>query len=127
MPHITIEISRNLADEVDCDTLVGRLHQAVVSTGVFSAQAIRSRLCVLEHYRVGDSPENAFVHVGMRIAPGRDEETKKRIIDGVFGELCEFLQRSYDARPLALSLEIEDLPQTRVNKGNLRERKAAAL
>jgi 5-carboxymethyl-2-hydroxymuconate isomerase len=126
MPHIRIEVSRNLADEIACDTLVERIHEAVIRTGVFSVDGIRSRLEVLEHYRVADSPQNAFVHVQMRIAPGRDDATKKRVVDAVFGELCAFLQPSYDARPLALSLELGDLTESRVNKGNLRERKAAA-
>ena len=127
MPHITIECSRNIAEEIDLEKLVARVHEAVIRTGVFAVDGIRSRVAVLDHYRVSDSAENAFVHVQIRIAPGRDAATKKRVVDDVFGELCEFLQPQYDARPLALSLEVGDLQETRINKGNLRERKAAKV
>lgn len=128
MPHITIECSRNLEDEIHLDALLLHVHDAAIRTGVFPVDGIRSRLAVLEHYRVGDGPENAFVHVQIRIGPGRDAATKKRVVDEIFNDLCAFLQPAYDARPLAISLELGDLEaETRRNKNNLRERKAATL
>jgi len=120
MPHITIECSRNAADQLDLDALVLRVHEAAIRTGVFPVDGIRSRLAVLEHYRVGDGPENAFVHVTLRCAPGRDLEVKQRVVSDVFDDLCEFLQPLYDARPLAISLELGDLEETRRNKNNLK-------
>ncbi len=60
-------------------------------------------------------------------APGRDQETKRRVVDHVFGELTAFLQKMYDTRPLAISLELQELDaDLRRNKNNLKVGVAAA-
>ena len=127
MPHITIECSRNVEKEIDLDALVLHVHEAAIRTGVFPVDGIRSRLAILDHYRVGDAARNAFVHVTLRCAPGRDVEVKQRVVGDVFGELCAFLQPMYDAHPLAISLELGDLEETRRNQNNLKSKSAAKI
>jgi 5-carboxymethyl-2-hydroxymuconate isomerase len=121
MPHITIEISKNVRDEIDVDKMLRSVHDAAIATGVFPPDGIRSRVHILKHYRVAESDENAFVHVVLRIGPGRDQETKRRVVDAVFNELTDYLQRLYDSRPLAISLELQELDaDLRRNKNNLK-------
>jgi 5-carboxymethyl-2-hydroxymuconate isomerase len=125
MPHITIECSSNVEKHVDLDAMVQRVHEAAIRTGVFAVDAIRSRVHVLEHYRAGGAAENAFVHVTLRCAPGRDLEVKQRVVSDVFDDLCDFLQPLYDTHPLAISLELNDLEETRRNKNNVKSPSAA--
>jgi len=127
MPHITIECSENVEDHVNVDKMLRCVHDAAIETGIFPPDGIRSRVHILEHYRVAESGKNAFVHAVLRIGPGRDAETKQRVLDHVFGELTEFLQKMYDSHPLAISIELQELDaDLRRNKNNLKAGAAAA-
>jgi|SRR5579872_1155740 len=127
MPHITIECSKNVQDHIDVDKMLRCVHDAAIETGVFPADGIRSRVHVLSHYRVAEAKENAFVHAVLRIGPGRDQETKRRVVDDVFGALTAFLQKMYDSQPLAISIELQELDaDLRRNKNNLKVGAAAA-
>jgi 5-carboxymethyl-2-hydroxymuconate isomerase len=127
MPHITIECSENVQDQIDVDKMLRCVHDAAIETGVFPPDGIRSRVHILDHYRVADAKKNAFVHVVLRIGPGRDKETKTRVVDHVFDELTAFLQPMYDTRPLAISIELQELdPEMRRNKNNLKQPAAVA-
>lgn len=127
MPHITIECSANVQAHVDIDKLLRHVHDAAIETGVFPPDGIRSRVHILDHYRVAESGKNAFVHVVLRIGPGRDQETKRRVVDHVFNALTAFLQKMYDSKPLAISIELQELDaDLRRNKNNLKVGAAAA-
>jgi 5-carboxymethyl-2-hydroxymuconate isomerase len=45
----------------------------------------------------------------LRIGAGRDAATKKRAADHVFGVLCARLAAVQAKRPLAISLEVQEL------------------
>jgi 5-carboxymethyl-2-hydroxymuconate isomerase len=127
MPHITIECSENVRDHVNVDKLLRHVHDAAIETGVFPPDGIRSRIHILEHYRVAESGKNAFVHAVLRIGPGRDQETKRRVLDHVFAALTESLQKMYDSQPLAISIELQELDSDlRRNQNNLKAGVAAA-
>lgn len=113
MPHIWVEHSANLEGRVDLPALLTGIHCSAVNTGMFAEGAIRTRLQAIDQYRIGDGhPENAFVHVVIRIAAGRDLQTKKQIGEAMFAELCRLLERQFDSMPLGLSLEVQELDAT---------------
>ena len=71
MPHIVVEYSANLDKDLDIRNLVDRVHEAVLASGVFELGAVRTRAERRDVYRVADGdPNNGFVHVDIRIAPG---------------------------------------------------------
>lgn len=121
MPHVIVEYSANLAAAVEMKALLAALHAAALETGVFPAGGIRTRAERREEYIVADGrPEAAFVHVMLRIGAGRDLPTKKRAADHVFGVLCGFLKPTQDKRPLAISLEVQELdPVLSLKQNNL--------
>ena len=41
MPHLTVEYSANLDDQIDIQKLVEAVHQAALRTGVFEVAAVR--------------------------------------------------------------------------------------
>ncbi|MEC4721782.1 5-carboxymethyl-2-hydroxymuconate isomerase [Noviherbaspirillum sp. CPCC 100848] len=110
MPHIWIEHSANLEGKLDLALLLTGVHSAAVNTRMFAEGAIRTRLQSIDQYRIGDGhPDNAFVHVVIRIAAGRDLQTRKQIGETMFAELCRLLGRQFDNMPLGLSLEVQEL------------------
>lgn len=119
MPHITIEYSANLKDKVDIPKLVEAVHQAALRTGVFEVAAVRTRAAARDVYAIADGhPDNAFVAISARIAPGRPAETRKRLGQEIFDAACEFLRSVYETSPLAISLEVQEIDNTAAFRKN---------
>ena len=121
MPHVIVEYSANLAGAVEIKPLLQALHEAAIKTGVFPAGGVRTRAERRDEYIVADGrPDAAFIHVMLRIGAGRDAATKKRAADSVFAVLCDHLKPVQDKRPLAISLEVQELdPVLNLKKNNL--------
>ncbi len=127
MPHLIIEYSANLSHDADMPALMRRLADAAVSTGVFPLAGIRVRCYRIEEYFVADGhPQNAFLHLMVRIGHGRDLATRRNAGEAIFSALCDFFASVMAKRPLALSLEIDEIhSDLNFKHGNLREHLAA--
>jgi 5-carboxymethyl-2-hydroxymuconate isomerase len=131
MPHIVIECSANVSSRADLKSLVQHVHAAALDTGVFPLGGLRTRLAQRDLYAIADGdPENAFVHVTVRIGAGRDAATKRRAAEAIFAAVCDGLEDAFERSPLALSLELQEIdPELSLKKNNLHQyvstRKAA--
>ena len=123
MPHLIVEYSANLEDDIDLGALLGALHAAAIKTGVFPLGGCRTRAARRDHYVIADdSPENAFVHVIARIGAGRGVETRRRAGDAIFETLTDQLSGVYDRRPIGISFEMVEIdPDATWKKNNLHE------
>jgi len=123
MPHQIIEYSANLAERVDIDALVHRLHETAAAIDVLPVGGLRTRAVSREHYRIADGHgDNAFINVVLRIAPGRSFGERKAAGERLFNALCEFLAPVYESSPLAISFEIQEIDaDLRWKQNNLRE------
>jgi 5-carboxymethyl-2-hydroxymuconate isomerase len=123
MPHLTVEYSANLKRQVDILKLVETVHQAALRTGVFEVAAVRTRAAGRDYYAIADGhPDNAFVAISVRVAPGRPPETRRRVGQEIFDATCEFLKNVYKTTPLAISLEVQEIDNTAAfRKKNLDE------
>jgi 5-carboxymethyl-2-hydroxymuconate isomerase len=126
MPHIVIECSANVSSRTDLNRLVQRVHAAALGTGVFPLGGLRTRVAQRDLYAIADGdPENAFVHVTVRIGAGRDAATKRGA-----AEACDALEDAFERSPLGISLELQEIdPDYSLKKNNLHQyvttRKAA--
>jgi 5-carboxymethyl-2-hydroxymuconate isomerase len=123
MPHLNIEYSANLADALDIQGLVDRIHETALQTGIFPLGGVRTRAEARTHYRIADGNPNAgYIHMVVRIGPGRDEQTRRDAGQRIFTALCEFTDGVYRSRPLALSFELQEIPSDMAwRKNNLHE------
>jgi 5-carboxymethyl-2-hydroxymuconate isomerase len=127
MPHVTVEYTANLDDKIGIVDLIRDVHEAVIGTGAFEIGAVRTRAERRDVFRIADGDaSHAFIHVDVRIGPGRDAETRmglaKAIMDTVVTATLDIFARS----GLGLSVEVREIDNTatlRVN--NLHERMAA--
>lgn len=128
MPHIIVEYSSNLRDILRPELFIKEVHDAAVRTGAFAASALRTRASERTCYRVGDGhPENGFVHIVMRIRPGRGREEKLKLGESVFSAVCAYLKPIFDSRPLGLTYEIQEIETDfRFLKSNLGDRASAS-
>src|SRR5579883_1177579 len=94
MAHIVIEYSANLRAPAlgglfDLDGFLRAVHEAALATGVFPIGGIRTRAYEAQHYVIADAhPDNAFVHISLRVGHGRDVETRKKACEAVFAVAC---------------------------------------
>ena len=127
MPHVIVEYSANIEAEVLPEDLVDDIHRAAIASGIAEPLAIRTRLMRRAHYRVGDAPENAFVHIDIRARKGRPLEQKKHAVQTIYDQANKTLEPSFRARPLALTVEIHEIdPETRLLRNGMRERIAVS-
>ena len=123
MPHIVIEYSANLRESVDLPGLLAALRASALATGVFPLGGIRIRAYQADHYLIADGhPDNAFVHIMLRVGHGRDLETRKRACDAIFATATEQLAPVFDRIPLGISLEMQEIDAVLTcKKNNLHE------
>ena len=124
MPHVIVEYSANLDSRVDIPGLLRVVHEAVMATGIADLGALRTRAARRERYVIADGdPANAFVAVMLRLAHGRDDATRERVAQSVFDAACAYLAEDYARNPLAISLELQEIPPPgTLRHNNLRER-----
>ena len=123
MAHLIVEYSSNLRGRLDLPQLVRTLHQAALATGIFPVGGLRTRAYPTESYCIADGhPENAFVHVSVRVGHGRDLPTRRRACEQIFGAACDQLAELFARTPLGISLEMQELdPELSLKKNNLHE------
>ena len=62
MPHLIVEYSANIEDQIALDALLDKLHTCALGTGVFPLGGLRVRAHRADAYRIADlSPDNGFV------------------------------------------------------------------
>jgi 5-carboxymethyl-2-hydroxymuconate isomerase len=124
MPHITVEYSSNLDPRISMREVIEGIHAAVVADGAFEKGGVRTRAISQDLYVVADGdPKNSFIHVDMRIAPGRSAETRQRVAQSILDVLRERTKEIMKQYGLGISIEIREIDQTASLKlNNLHER-----
>ncbi len=127
MPHFMVEYSENIEEALDLPRLFERLTETAVETGVFELAGIRCRALPRAQYRLADNhPDNAFLHLHLRIRAGRPLEDRKRAGQAIFAMLNDYLAPIFDSRPFMLSFEIAEIDaDLNFKKSNVRDHIAA--
>ena len=123
MPHIIIEYSDNLEKKINLEELIEIAHATAVDTEVFPLGGLRVRAARREHYKIADGhPDNGFIHIELKIGPGRDKKTKKSALEKIFSTVEKYLQPIHENSPLAMSAELNEFDsELRINQNNIRK------
>jgi 5-carboxymethyl-2-hydroxymuconate isomerase len=123
LPHLIVEYSANIEDQIALDALLDKLHACALRTGVFPLGGLRVRAHRADAYRIADlSRDNGFVHVTALIGHGRPLDVQQRAGRELLAALTEHLDELYDRSPLAISLNIQEMhPVLNFKKNNLHE------
>lgn len=110
MPHIWVEYSTNLEDSVDVPVLLKTVQDALIDDGsIFPFAGARTRGVPVANYLIVDGhPDNAFVHVLLRVAAGRSEADRKAGGSRVFEAVRSLLAEVSASRPLGISVQMEE-------------------
>lgn len=121
MPHLIYEYTENLKAEGDIPGLLRKSNEILIAQGgVFPIGGIRARAICISDWCVADgsSPDDAFVHLTMKIGAGRTAEQKHKVGDELFNMIRAHFGGLYSRRPLALSMEIIEFSETGTWKQN---------
>jgi 5-carboxymethyl-2-hydroxymuconate isomerase len=123
MPHQIIEYSANLEARLDIQALVDGLHRTAIGIEGLPVGGLRTRAARRDVYRIADRhPDNAFVHLILKLGHGRSLETRKAFGNEIFATLCDLLEPVWSTSPLAISFEIQEIdPELTWKKNNLRD------
>lgn len=104
MPHCIIEHSV----EIDGETLISLVHRGALSSGLFQPEGsdIKVRSMPYLHYKTG-SVDIQFVHVMLRILPGRTAEQKNTLSHLVLKQLETFLKTNCSVSVEVIDIDVE--------------------
>lgn len=127
MPHQIIEYSANLESKMDVQVLLDGMHQAAAETDGLPLGGLRTRAARRDLYRVADRhPDNAFVHVILKLGHGRPQEVRQGFGDRLYPILCTLLEPVAQNTPIAISMEIQEIdPDLTWKRNNIREHMAS--
>jgi 5-carboxymethyl-2-hydroxymuconate isomerase len=123
LPHLIVEYSANIEDQIALDALLDKLHTCALGTGVFPLGGLRVRAHRTDAYRIADkAPDNGFVHVTALIGHGRPLDVQQRAAEELFASLTAHLEPLFSKSPLAISLNVQEFhPVLNFKKNNLHE------
>ena len=123
MPHLILEYSANLEDQVDIKGLVRTVHDAALNTGIFPEAGTRTRAAKRTAYEIADRhPDNGFVHLTLRIGMGRTVEVRQTAGEQIFAALTRALADRYAEGRLAVSFEMVEInADTSWKQNNIRD------
>lgn len=110
MPHCILEYSSNVIDEPDWTATVLAVHNALIATGQFVLDDIKSRIVRHDRYVVGNGKGNqAFVALQIQILSGRDDEVKGAISEEALRILLSAFPRTLAELQASITVQISDI------------------
>lgn len=124
MPHLSLEISDNIAARIDVQELCVRLHEVMVKSGVFPLGGIRVRAHLVSNYVIADAEtENGFIDMVLRMGAGRSLADRKVAGQQIFDAATAYLAPLFQKPHFALSFEIREIdPELSWKKNSIHAR-----
>ncbi len=110
MPHLILEYSDNLLEDIDHRRIFRNLHQLLVENGPFKLPDIKSRAAVQGEFYVSDGNEaNAFVHLTLSIFKGRKLDIQQQVGNKFLAYLEHEFACSNAALKCSITVEIREI------------------
>lgn len=78
MPHLVIELSREIEQSYDMQLACTKLFKALSENTIFDAGEVKVRALPVAYSHIGTSPQT-FVHATLLLIEGRDEQTRSAL------------------------------------------------
>ena len=102
MPHIIVEYSANLEEDVDLADLCDVLRASAAAQEIFPETGVRVRAIRCEIYSIADGdPRNGFIDISVRLREGRPLDKRKAATDLSDKEISLICKRGVAAEALA--------------------------
>lgn len=95
MPHIVMEYSAELASSFDIPEVLRACHASVCSDDSVDPMRVKSRALALYDTCIADDEmPRHMVHIQLKLFPGRSDDTRMNIAEGLRDTLLEQLKRT---------------------------------
>ena len=112
MPHLTLEYTENLEENVNFKSMFSKLHNILVDVGGINIGNCKSRAVTRKNYYIGKGQKNAaFVHLAVSFLEGRSIELKGEIGRQILKVLKDYYSLAIKNYDLQISVEITDIPR----------------
>jgi 5-carboxymethyl-2-hydroxymuconate isomerase len=113
MPQLRLEFSSNILEKSNLTHLFQECHVMLEKMLPTNISTCKSRATECATFYVGDgNPQNAFVHVSLKVLPGREAEILKNVGETMMGLLQKHFAHSLQALKLQITLELMELEKT---------------
>lgn len=110
MPHLVIELTENARLNCSPDELLDEANAALLASGQFQEQDIKSRCVRLDTYRQGvEAVDRAFVHARLSILDGRDLAVRQSLGEALCAVLAEAVRPAADGQSVQVSVEVLEM------------------
>ncbi len=110
MPHLTVEFTSNIFEKDTLKPLFQECHALLAEMLPTKISSCQSRASEYVSYYIGEGEKNnAFVHVILKILPGRTPEILKKVGESLIELFTQYFERSATELNLKISLEIIEL------------------
>jgi 5-carboxymethyl-2-hydroxymuconate isomerase len=108
MPHLTLEVTDNLA--FDGPTLLARLHDELAASGAVRLATIKSRVVRHAEWRVADGdPSYGFAHLTIALKEGRPLTVQQELADRALATLRTAFDEVLRRGGVSLSVDVREL------------------
>lgn len=108
MPHLIFECSDEIQLKLPFKQIFIELHQMLSDLLPTQISSCKSRVFPYCQYLVGDDENNLFIHLTIKILPGRTTEVKSKAAGKVI-ELLEQVANDLNMTKVSISVEVVDL------------------
>ncbi|WP_367275755.1 5-carboxymethyl-2-hydroxymuconate Delta-isomerase [Marivirga sp.] len=109
MPHLILECSDKIASNINFNSLFIHLHQYLADNLPTQITSCKSRVRIYDNYFIGDEFEkNLFMHLTLKILPGRSAKIKNRICEYIHHHLKGLVMNN-DLEKTSISIELLEL------------------
>lgn len=110
MPHLVLEFSDNILEKRDFSDLFQKCHVILSQTLPSDIEGCKSRAIEQKIYYIGNgSASHAFVHVSLKVMPGRSLDTLQQTGENLMKVFKNYFSESFKKFKLQLTLEITEL------------------
>ncbi|MFJ4601538.1 5-carboxymethyl-2-hydroxymuconate Delta-isomerase [Streptomyces griseoluteus] len=110
MPHLVLEYSGNVRDDVDPVAVFGKLHNTLAEAGGFRLQDFKSRAVPMDRFLIGDgSHEQSFVNLDIRTFAGKSVEARAAISEAALAVLTGFFPATLRETACDISVQVTEL------------------
>lgn len=108
MPHVIIEASRNIADQIDFSGLVSSIHTSICQTGSLPTHAVKTRGIIHDIFASGDTEPGggAFITALLRIQPGRSLDIEQSLAQTMLDAIRVAVD-GVQGHPISMSVDIQ--------------------
>jgi len=105
MPHCIIEFSNTLKRQFDIETLMSKVTEGSLTSGLFEAKDVKTRAIGFDYFQSAGKSEHAdFIHVEVKLLAGRNQLQRKLLSKSVLDAIL-----TLDLNKVSVTIEVNDI------------------